>query len=209
MRCLELLPIATNTFFGRESELSSIMDLLDPAKIGQKGMVIYGMPGSGKTQLALRYIERHHNVFTSVFWITASSPETASSSFSEAAALITSAWPPMDLPNPYRDHDDRQRVISRLRSTLHRNWLLIIDSADDVYGQDFTQYIPTCQHGSILVTSTRKEAVEVFGMESQEIGSLDPKDSQQLLLSRLRNTRIHTSSALPISIEGMKSTAHL
>jgi hypothetical protein len=73
--------------------------------------------------------------------------------------------------------------------TLYRNWLLIIDSADNMHEQDFTQYIQICQYGSILVTSTRREAAEVFAMESQEIGSLDPHIGQQLLLTRIHNTR--------------------
>lgn len=182
-----------------------MVDLLDPTKSGQKGMVLYGMPGSGKTQLALQYVERHHKLFTSIFWITASSPETASSSFSEAAALISSAWPIKDLPSPYQEHDDRQRVVSRLRSTLYQNWLLVIDSADDIHGRNFTNYVPICQHGSIIVTSTRKEAADIFRMENQEIGSLDPYNGQQLLLARLHSMRTATSSMLPLppSTEGM------
>ncbi|KAH8881765.1 TPR-like protein [Thozetella sp. PMI_491] len=209
MRCLELLPIATNTFFGREPELSVMIDVLTPQTkgSGQKRMVLYGMPGTGKTQLALQYVERNRNSFTSIFWITASSPEATSTSFSEAAALISSVWP-MDLPNPYTGQDDRQRVVSRLRSTLHRDWLLIIDSADDIHGQDFRQFVPDCNYGSILVTSTRREAIELFGMESMEISSLDPKNGQQLLLARLQNTKIPMSSALSGSRDGMQSTGY-
>ncbi|PWI64506.1 hypothetical protein PCL_09587 [Purpureocillium lilacinum] len=201
IRCRERFPTATHTFFGRESELRALEVALDPAKAGQKGMVLYGLPGAGKTQLALQYAERHRELFTSTFWITASSPESISSSFSAAAALIASSWPAQDLPNPCRDEDGVQKVISRLRSTAHRNWLLVIDSADNVQEQDFTKYVPTCQYGSILVTSTRREAVDVFRMESLEIGSLDPDNGLQLLLARARNSRNLVPSGVPTMTE--------
>ncbi|KAH6634743.1 hypothetical protein B0J18DRAFT_406351 [Chaetomium sp. MPI-SDFR-AT-0129] len=187
VRCLELLPISTNTFVGREQELKVIEDLLNPGKPGQNGVVLYGMPGAGKSQLALRYIEKHRKLFTSIFWITASSTETTSSSFSDAANLISSSWPAGDLPNTYYERDNQKMVISRLRSTIHKSWLLVIDSADDLQGQDLTQCVPHCHHGSILVTSIRREAADVFDMESQEVASLDPESSKQLFFARLRN----------------------
>ncbi|KAK4031373.1 hypothetical protein C8A01DRAFT_21392, partial [Parachaetomium inaequale] len=195
-RCLELLPIATNTFVGRKRELKAMGEALDPRKPGQKGMVLYGLPGVGKSQLALRYIDTHRELFTSIFWITASSPESTSSSFSEAARLISSSWPGKDVPNPYAGQDDQKMVLSRLRCTRHTSWLLVIDSADDLQGQDFTQCVPACPYGSFLVTSTRREATVVFGKESQEIGSLDPESGQLLLTARLRkgNDTASTSS---------------
>ncbi len=185
-RCLELLPISTDTFVGREGELDTVEKALNPGNPGQKGMVLYGLPGAGKSQLALRYIGRHREQFTSIFWITASSAETTSSSFSEAARLIASSWPGKDLPNTYDGQDDRRMVLSRLRSTTKRNWLLVIDSADDLQGQDFTQCVPACPHGSFLVTSIRREAADIFGTESLETGGLDAKSGQQLLIARLR-----------------------
>lgn len=133
--CLELLPIATYSFFGQEAELRAMEEALHPQKAGQRGFVLYGLPGSDKTQLALRYVDKHPSLF---------SPEIAASSFSDAAALISAAWPTTDLPIPYQGPHDQRRVVSRLRSTIHKSWLLVIDSADDIYGQDFTQYIPNC-----------------------------------------------------------------
>ncbi|KAH6640994.1 P-loop containing nucleoside triphosphate hydrolase protein [Chaetomium tenue] len=198
-RCLELLPIFTNTFVGRERELKAMEDSLNPGKPGQKGMVLYGMPGAGKSQLALRYVEKHRKLFTSIFWITASSTETTASSFSDAARLISSSWPAADLPNTYYEQDDRKMVVSRLRSTMHKSWLLVIDSADDLQGQDFTQCVPHCHHGSIIVTSIRREAADVFGMESNEVSNLDPESGKQLFITRLRKG----SSEVPTSMEAI------
>jgi hypothetical protein len=198
VQCLELLPISTSTFVGREDELRAMANALDPRKPGQKGLVLYGMPGAGKTQLALHYIEKHHKLFSSIFWITASSAEATSSSFSEAARLVLSSWPSADLPNTYHEQDDQKRVVSRLRSTLHTTWLLVIDSADDLQEQDLTVCVPRCRHGSVLVTSIRRESVDVFGREGLELGSMDPESGKQLLLARLYKG----DKAAPVMAEG-------
>jgi len=199
------MPIATNTFFGREKQLCTMIDVLDPLKPGPKRIILYGMPGSGKTQLALRYTEKHQSLFSSIFWINASTPDSASTSFSEAAALIVRSWPTKDLPIPYQGSDDRRRVVSRLRSTRYTQWLLVIDSVDDIYGRDFTEYLPgpDCQHGSIIITSARKEVAGILGMKGEEIGSLDPHNGQQLLLARISQS---TASSVPgMSAEGKYS----
>lgn len=185
IRCLEFLPIPTDTFVGRERELKVMEYALNPGKPGQKGIVLYGMPGAGKTQLVLRYIEKNHKLFTSIFWINGSSTETVLSSFSDAARLISSSWPADNQPATYNGQDNQKIVLSRLRSTNHKSWLLVIDSADELQGQDFTQYVPHCHHGSILVTSSRKEAVDVFGTEGLEVSSLDPESGMQLFIARL------------------------
>lgn len=92
-------------------------------------------------------------------------------------------------------------VVSRLRFTRHKSWLLVIDSADDLQGQDFTQCVPHYHHGFIIVTSIRREAADVFGMESHEVSSLDPESGGQLFVTRLRKG----SSEVSTSMEGRSS----
>ena len=44
-------------------------------------VVLYGTGGMGKTQLALNYVSRHHQNYSSVFWVNAASKETTNLAF--------------------------------------------------------------------------------------------------------------------------------
>lgn len=165
------------------NELLEIEEALDPTKPGQKGIVLYGIGGSGKTQLTLHYIEQYQQLYTAILWINASTIENIKQSFIEIANMISSSWPPRDLPITYLGSNERQKVIARLRSTCHTRWLLIVDSADDL-SQNFRQYIPTCNHGSIIITSMQNEASEVFGFSKLEVDHLDLDSGRALLLAR-------------------------
>src|SRR5271163_4701870 len=84
------LPTATDTFYGRGDELLVIAKALDPRTPGQKGIVLCGIGGSGKTQLALRYIKQYQQLYTAVIWVDASTVEHTIQSFAETADMISS-----------------------------------------------------------------------------------------------------------------------
>src|ERR1700728_3061559 len=111
------LPTATDTFYGRGDELLAITNALDPRTPGQKGIVLCGIGGSGKTQLALRYIKQHQQLYTAVIWINASTAEHTIQSFAETAETVSN-WPFRDLPLTYSGSCNWRKVISRMRSTL-------------------------------------------------------------------------------------------
>ncbi|KAI0477594.1 P-loop containing nucleoside triphosphate hydrolase protein [Xylariaceae sp. FL0804] len=181
------LPVAVKTFFGRQSQLQELSRMLDPAIGKKKGVVLYGIGGSGKTQLALRHVEQNRESYRAVVWINVATAELAVKSFTDAALMMRHSWSSKDLPNPYAGGDDRAFVRSRLRSTLHRNWLLVLDSADDLDDMNLLQMVPDCQHGSIMITSTKKEASDILsghGFESMEVDRLDDRSANDLLLHK-------------------------
>ena len=87
------MPLSTDTFCGREVELQTMTGALHPAKPGPKakpkGLVLYGIGGSGKTQLALQYIQTHRNLYKAIVWINASSAQDLQATFAEAADLLS------------------------------------------------------------------------------------------------------------------------
>lgn len=146
--------------------------------------MLYGIGGSGKTQLALRYIKQYQQHYTAIIWINASTAEHTIQSFDEVADMFSSNWPSRDVPLAYRGSSNWRRVISRLRSTRYICWLLIIDSVDDLNQDEFRQYVPSCQYGSIIVTSTQYRAPEVLRPSRLEIDPLPVNSSHELLLTR-------------------------
>ncbi|RYP48008.1 hypothetical protein DL769_011253 [Monosporascus sp. CRB-8-3] len=180
---LSTLPQSTHSFYGRQAELSEIREALDPAQPARKCVLLCGIGGSGKTQLALRHIEEEGHRYSVIVWINASTKEHASQSLSEAAVEMASQWP-KDLPWTHNrpDASDALKVTSRLRSTIHSKWLLVIDSADDT---KINQYIPDCNHGSVMVTATTVRACRGFNPGPGgriDVGGLDLANSRSLLL---------------------------
>lgn len=185
------LPIITPTFYGRRDQLQELVDILDPKLEDRKGVVLYGIGGSGKTQLALRFIELNREMYEAVIWINAATPEQMTESFSAAALAIEQYWPSTNLfSSPFSSHagDDMTVLVrARLRYTLHKDWLLVIDSADNVDNINFLEFIPDCKHGSIIVTSTRKDASDSLAQHrftGIEVGSLDDDSAGSLLLRK-------------------------
>lgn len=169
---------------------------LDPTKPGQKGIVLYGIGGSGKTQLARQFIELHRQDYCAIFWINASTNDILRETFTEAANAISAKWP-KDLPNTYSGSDPGLAVKSRLRSTTRRKWLLIYDSLDNLNSHDYIKYVPDCQHGSRIITTTNARAVEIFGLEGLEIDRLNTEHGCQLLATRSK--RIDSSNKLSLN----------
>ncbi|KAH0346535.1 hypothetical protein KCU81_g3912, partial [Aureobasidium melanogenum] len=186
------MPSSTDTFCGRETELQRMTEALRPAEPRQtddsdltnprpNGLVLYGIGGSGKTQLALRYIQKHGSLYKAIVWINASDTQNLEASFAEAADLL-SGWPENTAPRS-STATPQNLVIGKLCDTRSSPWLLVIDSVDDLSQHNFRACIPNCGHGSVIVTSTRANASEVFRIpESLEIDYLDQSSGCQLLL---------------------------
>jgi hypothetical protein len=145
--------ITTPTSYGRQSQLQQLSDTLDPSKTGRKGIVLYGIGGPGKTQLALQYVEQNKQQFKAIFWINANTTGQIAQSFSYAALKITRSWPAKDLPNTYVGEEPSLLVRARLRSTIKQQWLFVFDSADDLDQVKPLELIPDCRHGSVIITS--------------------------------------------------------
>lgn len=178
------LPESTESFFGREDELQKLRDALNPRNEGRKCVLIHGFGGSGKTQLALQHIHREASRYCAIIWINVSTKETAEYTAFEATSKLHHCWiHDSVLKKPPRGGHSLQYLKARLEDRNRRNWLLVIDSADDGDSEDFSRYIPSCQHGSVLFTSTNPRENFRFRLEGQiNLGGLDEESSCALLL---------------------------
>lgn len=65
---------ATDQFVGREKDLHQLWNLLRPeASIMRKVVILYGLGGIGKTQLAIRFARLHRGDFAAIFWLNGKS----------------------------------------------------------------------------------------------------------------------------------------
>jgi hypothetical protein len=199
--CIELsdYPISSSKFFGRTEELTQISHFLNSTGEDQKRLVLWALPGFGKTRIALRYVELHKNQYKATIWIDASTYDTAVESFSQAAVSIRERnllHGPSLPPVPARDKQDIIFVKRWLEKGL-KNWLMIVDSSDELEEFDARQFLPKCNHGAILITSSRSGLAKAWDTESIEVSEIDSDGGVELLLSY--------SSAEVLSNEGMCS----
>ena len=156
-------------FTGRETDLNQMQAFLDPKSANQKMVLLHGLPGFGKTRLALRFIELHRERYEIVLWIGASSSTNIEMSFDQASFAIEDFEKSsvLSLPNHSTQQSaKRQRVKAYLERTL-KKWLLVIDSFDAVDELNILDLIPRCNKGHVVITSIRSDisienAVEVI-----------------------------------------------
>ncbi|KAI9759277.1 MAG: hypothetical protein M1840_003498 [Geoglossum simile] len=120
-----------------------------------KIVVLLGMGGQGKTQLALEYcrVSRMSGRYQGVFWIDASSPNTVSRGFETIAAKISR------IGCVFVDVESK---IAFVKETLGRwkiPWLIVFDNYDQPREfRNIAEYFPHGGSGAILVTSRHSDS---------------------------------------------------
>ena len=94
-------PAQNFSFFGRESELTSIHNTLqfhlETAKRGPACCIIHGMGGIGKTQIALQYTYAYEHHYEAIFWLKAQTKIELAKSYAAIADEIGTAGSIWDL----------------------------------------------------------------------------------------------------------------
>lgn len=177
------LPYRSDIFVGRAKELSAMEVALNTSVHGRKGVVLYGIPGVGKTQLVLEYIARHYRQFSSILWIKSNTSETVKISFARCREQITA----LDGSSNYypQIYDDRSFVTNWLRNKQNRGWLMVLDSLDDL-GQDenLPRYCRDLSLGSFIVTTTLLSMVQACDLSPLHISGMEIQSAKELLLLR-------------------------
>lgn len=144
-----------------------------------KVVILHGMGGQGKTQLALEYCRaaKLSKRFQSFFWIDASSSNTVSRGFENVAAQIS---------NPGQTFDNIDSKISFVKETLGARaspWLMVFDNYDNPGDfKNIKAFFPFGFAGSVLITS-RHAGLDRLGIQIS-VTRMTESESLELLLSR-------------------------
>ena len=196
------LPFHKNVnFTGRDGELVEIHEALhgpDALLSGQRIVILHGLGGIGKTQLAIQYAYIHQKEYTSVWWVNASTTQTLSHGFlgigqqllayharkttaglKRDCAQIAAA---LGLPSDAVDQNGKlitsrditdivvKAIIEWFETDDNNRWLLIIDNYDDLRNVNIYEFLPQSSRGSILITSRSRDTCRVGkALEVQEV----------------------------------------
>ncbi|KAJ7480624.1 P-loop containing nucleoside triphosphate hydrolase protein [Mycena latifolia] len=158
-------PPPSRIFHGRQTILSKMHQDFTEDQGRQRIYVLYGLGGSGKTQIALKFIDESASKFSDIFLIDMSTPETTDTGLKSIAVTK-------------KIGDSIQDALDWLRSKKNE-WLLFFDNADDPK-IDLHHFFPCCKHGNILITS-RNPQLRGYGSHSH-VSDMEETDAVELLL---------------------------
>ncbi|KAH7389980.1 P-loop containing nucleoside triphosphate hydrolase protein [Pyrenochaeta sp. MPI-SDFR-AT-0127] len=163
------------------------------ATTGSRAALV-GLGGVGKSQLAIEYAYRTRKQLpeTWVLWVHASNAARFEQSFRDIADCVKILGRQDSQANIFK------LVHDWLRDSKHR-WFLILDNVDDASylqptdsnrsqpmdksrtaDRPLREYLPHCEHGSILIT-TRNKAAGLKLVETRDVIHVEPMDKMQAL----------------------------
>lgn len=184
------VPNPVNHFHGRSdilSEMETYFSAARPEDEQQKILVLSGLGGIGKSQIALAYARRHRNMYKNCLQIDASSKRSLIQGFT-AAAMEIRAQLNLDPIQQQRDLDDVNALqVNFVKSWLSERksqWLIIFDNHDNPAEVDLQWYFPRRSTGDIVITSRLKNAERLgYGVS---VKGMNPPEAQGLLLKLAR-----------------------
>ncbi|RHZ58905.1 hypothetical protein CDV55_105072 [Aspergillus turcosus] len=182
---------AVHHFVGRESDLLELWSSLQPSSSPdvRKVVILHGLGGIGKTQLAIQFARRYKNEFSAVFWLNGRNWETLVRSLASYLPRI----PEFKEAHMPRDDEEVERnakeVLNWLAIERNSRWLLIFDNVDhysasdtaEAEEYDLKKSFPPADHGSMIVTTRFAQLTELG--KSQPVQKLGQADAIQLLVN--------------------------
>jgi hypothetical protein len=152
--------VETQHFVAREGELQEIHDHLN-SDGSRRVVVLHGLGGIGKTQLAILYAKRHRDDYSAVLWLNAKDETSARLSFAKMAKRILQQYPTAPRLSAVDVEKNLNQTVDAVKAwlnmPLNTRWLLICDNYDDLAALNLRYYLPEAYHGSVVVTTRSAE----------------------------------------------------
>ncbi len=164
-----LAPHRNAAFTGREGVLDLIQRQL--AGLPWQPLILHGLGGVGKSQLAIEYLHRHADEYDLVWWISAED-------LSQATVSLVALGERQDWPISLDMAQTATTVLSRLERGQLR-WLLVFDNAGPP--EELAPLLPAA--GGHVIVTTRDSAWQYAG-RSVEVDVFARHESIELLQTR-------------------------
>jgi hypothetical protein len=175
-----MMPRASTTLFtGRrqlldELDKTTLQAVQNTLRATSCSIVISGVGGQGKSELALQIAQLTRSRYWGVFWVDVSTPLSAQNGFLEIAARIGA---------PASDWREGQQALASTRQP----WLLVLDNADELNVNYQEYYPPSCPTGTIVLT-TRNFECGIYASDPENhipLDGLSQDEAIELLLKTI------------------------
>lgn len=160
-------------FVGRDDELTDVKKTFQGDGSPQRRVVLLqGLGGIGKTQLAITFVKYHRENYSAVFWLNGKNEDTLKQSFTDMAKRLHDEYSSSTLLKIAAESNDSDQVVKAMKRWFsakgNTQWMLIFDNIDnpklprnkDPQAYDITSYFPEAHQGSILIT-TRSSQLKI------------------------------------------------
>ena len=191
-----------NHFVARDKELEQLEQTLLPRQtrdLHRKVLILHGLGGIGKTQLAVAFARKYQKTYSSIFWLNGGSKDQVRQSLAEIARRLPEGQiSEFSRTFTKSSSEDLDIIINEVQNWFsqpaNNRWLLIFDNVDrdhspelpskvrDLHAFDVEDYFPGGDHGSILVTS-RLRRLRQYG-DSLELTKMNEHQGKAVLETR-------------------------
>ena len=167
----------------RERELGEIHQLLHNHNT-RSTVVLHGLGGIGKTQLAVEYIRRHKEKYTAIFWLNAKDEDSLMLNFRDIAQQVLKYHPSTDVLASINLEGNLDQVVNGVKTWLdlqdNMRWLIIYDNYDnpktsgnpDSSAVDVRRFLPSSDHGSIIITTRSSQVSQYQRIHVQKLPNI-------------------------------------
>ena len=151
----------SNHFTGRDSELDFISKSLARSTNDEPTrLAIHGMPGLGKSQLALQFSKLGYSSrkYACIFWISANIEEKISQGLTSVLDLVD------DKDRHHPNHAVRLMAARRWLEKSPQSWLLILDNVTANVIPFLREHLPheSADGGAIIITTRTSQVAEAI-----------------------------------------------
>ncbi|KAH0565161.1 hypothetical protein GP486_001439 [Trichoglossum hirsutum] len=193
-------------FVAREDELAEMRETLS-GDGSRRTVVLHGLGGIGKTQLAVAYAKRNKDNYSAIFWLNIKDEDSLKQSFANLAKQILREHPSASRLSGVDIKGDFDEVVDAVKAWLslpnNTRWLMVYDNYDnpklsrntDPAVLDIRKFLPESYQGSIIIT-TRSSQVKIG--HPIRIKKLDGvRDSLEILSNASRREGLINGEGFP------------
>jgi AAA+ ATPase superfamily predicted ATPase len=189
-------------FIAREHELREIHKALS-SDGSQHTVILHGLGGISKTQLAVAYAKRHKDNYSAIFWLNIKDEDSLKQSFARVTRQILQEYPLAGRLSSVDMKGDLDEVIDAIKAWLsllyNTQWLMIYNNYNnpklakntDPAAVNIRQFLPESYQGLVVITTRSSEVKIRHCIQVTKLENI--QDSLKILLNILNREGLENS----------------